>query len=98
MMHHSEVALGCFLTLVGGETNPPGCFAGVLRATITALKICISDSCLRVGITGFCPGGAIPALGRGEPSAWIFVGAMLAGIAAARTTRVALEQRATQNT
>ena len=28
------------------------------------------------GITGFCPGGAIPALGLGEPSAWIFVGSM----------------------
>jgi len=50
------------------------------------------------GITGFCPGGAIPALGLGEPSAWIFVGAMLAGIAAARTVRFALRQRATQNT
>jgi uncharacterized membrane protein YedE/YeeE len=50
------------------------------------------------GITGFCPGGAIPALGLGEPSAWIFVGAMLAGIAAARTVRFALQQRATQNT
>lgn len=50
------------------------------------------------GITGFCPGGAIPALGLGEPSAWLFVGSMLAGIAAARTVRVALEQRATQST
>lgn len=50
------------------------------------------------GITGFCPGGAIPALGLGEPSAWIFVGSMLAGIAAARTLRIALEQRAAQNT
>lgn len=50
------------------------------------------------GITGFCPGGAIPALGLGEPSAWIFVGAMLAGIAAARTVRFALEQRAALNT
>lgn len=50
------------------------------------------------GITGFCPGGAIPALGLGEPSAWIFVGSMLAGIAAARTIRLALEQRATQST
>jgi uncharacterized protein len=50
------------------------------------------------GITGFCPGGAIPALGLGEPSAWIFVGAMLAGIAAARTVRVTLQQRAAQNT
>ena len=50
------------------------------------------------GITWFCPGGAIPALGLGEPSAWIFVGSMLAGIAAARTLRIALEQRAAQNT
>ncbi|MEQ8598321.1 MAG: YeeE/YedE family protein [Devosia sp.] len=49
------------------------------------------------GISGFCPGGAIPALGLGEVSAWAFVGAMLAGIFAARTIRIALEQRATQN-
>ncbi len=48
------------------------------------------------GISGFCPGGAIPALGLGEVSAWTFVGAMLAGIFAARTIRVALEQRANQ--
>lgn len=48
------------------------------------------------GISGFCPGGAIPALGLGEPSAWIFVGTMLAGIAAARTIRMALESRVTQ--
>lgn len=48
------------------------------------------------GLSGFCPGGAIPALGLGELSAWVFVGAMLAGIFAARTIRVALQQRATQ--
>ena len=48
------------------------------------------------GISGFCPGGAIPALGLGEPTAWIFVGSMLAGIAAARTVRMALQARATQ--
>ena len=48
------------------------------------------------GISGFCPGGAIPALGLSEPSAWIFVGSMLAGIAAARTVRIALEARSTQ--
>ena len=48
------------------------------------------------GISGFCPGGAIPALGLGEPSAWIFVGTMLAGIAAARTIRIAWQSRATQ--
>ena len=48
------------------------------------------------GISGFCPGGAIPALGLGEVSAWVFVGAMLVGIFAARTVRVVLEQRTTQ--
>ena len=49
------------------------------------------------GITGFCPGGAIPALGLDEPSAWIFVGAMLAGIAAARAMRSAFQRRALEN-
>lgn len=48
------------------------------------------------GISGFCPGGAIPALGLGEISAWAFVGAMLAGIFGARSIRLALEQRVTQ--
>ncbi|KQX38039.1 permease [Devosia sp. Root436] len=48
------------------------------------------------GISGFCPGGAIPALGLGEISAWAFVGAMLVGIFAARTLRLALDQRVTQ--
>ncbi|MGV3576391.1 MAG: DUF6691 family protein [Devosia sp.] len=45
------------------------------------------------GISGFCPGGAIPALGLGEPSAWAFVGAMLVGIFAARSIRLAHSQR-----
>jgi len=48
------------------------------------------------GISGFCPGGAIPALGLGEVSAWAFVGAMLVGIVAARSIRLALDQRVTQ--
>ncbi len=48
------------------------------------------------GLSGFCPGGAIPALGLGEASAWVFVGAMLAGLFAARSIRLALQQRATQ--
>lgn len=39
------------------------------------------------GIAGFCPGGAIPALGLGEADALIFVAAMLAGIALARMLR-----------
>jgi hypothetical protein len=36
------------------------------------------------GVTGFCPGGAIPALGFGGGDAAIFVAAMAAGIAVAR--------------
>jgi uncharacterized membrane protein YedE/YeeE len=48
------------------------------------------------GISGFCPGGAIPALGLGEISAWAFVGSMLVGISAARIIRLALQQRITQ--
>ncbi|SFZ85544.1 hypothetical protein SAMN02983003_2709 [Devosia enhydra] len=45
------------------------------------------------GIAGFCPGGAIPALGLGEASAFIFVGAMMAGIFAARALRTAMAAR-----
>lgn len=32
------------------------------------------------GIAGFCPGGAIPALGSGQSSPLTFVGAMIVGI------------------
>lgn len=48
------------------------------------------------GIAGFCPGGAIPALGLGEMSAWAFVGSMLVGIFVARSIRLARQQRITQ--
>ncbi len=36
------------------------------------------------GIAGFCPGGALPALGTGRIDVIAFVGAMLIGIFAAR--------------
>lgn len=36
------------------------------------------------GIAGFCPGGAIPALGLGYASVWIFIAAVIAGIAGTR--------------
>jgi uncharacterized protein len=36
------------------------------------------------GIAGFCPGAAIPALGLGHSTAFIFVAAMLTGILLAR--------------
>lgn len=39
------------------------------------------------GIAGFCPGGAIPALGLFEPQAFLFVGSMLAGLYLAKTLR-----------
>ena len=44
------------------------------------------------GMTGFCPGGALPALGTGVPEVFIFVAAMLVGLwigrlALAATTR-----------
>lgn len=48
------------------------------------------------GISGFCPGGAVPALGLGEASAWAFVGSMLLGIFLARRARIAFEQRVLQ--
>lgn len=37
------------------------------------------------GIAGFCPGGAIPALGTGVPDVYLFVVMLVAGILFART-------------
>ncbi len=36
------------------------------------------------GIAGFCPGGALPALGAGVAAVYWFVGALIAGIFAAK--------------
>jgi uncharacterized membrane protein YedE/YeeE len=36
------------------------------------------------GITGFCPGGAVPALGLGYTETFLFMAAMIAGIVTAR--------------
>lgn len=47
------------------------------------------------GVTGFCPGGAIPALGLLEGDALLFVGSMMAGIALARLARRTTAARAT---
>ncbi len=41
------------------------------------------------GIAGFCPGGAIPALGSGEPAPIIFVVAMTVGILVANGLKTA---------
>lgn len=37
------------------------------------------------GISGFCPGGALPALGTGRWEVFVFVAALIAGILIART-------------
>lgn len=50
------------------------------------------------GIAGFCPGGAIPALGLGHAEAWLFVGSMVAGIVLARLAGGAMAARATAGT
>jgi uncharacterized protein len=36
------------------------------------------------GIAGFCPGGALPALGTGRPEVFLFVAALIGGILIAR--------------
>jgi uncharacterized protein len=41
------------------------------------------------GIVGFCPGGAVPALGLLQTETPIFLAAMIAGIIAARLSRAA---------
>jgi uncharacterized protein len=42
------------------------------------------------GIAGFCPGGAVPALGLGYSETVIFVAAMIAGIVIGRGIRTVL--------
>ncbi len=42
------------------------------------------------GIAGFCPGGALPALGTGNPNVFVFVAALVAGMAAARYAQAML--------
>lgn len=44
------------------------------------------------GIAGFCPGGAIPALGLGNSQTLVFVASVVAGIVAARFARARLVQ------
>jgi uncharacterized membrane protein YedE/YeeE len=46
------------------------------------------------GIAGFCPGGAIPALGLGYSETAIFVAAVIAGIIVARAIRSVLPRPA----
>jgi uncharacterized protein len=36
------------------------------------------------GIAGFCPGGALPAIGTGDPTVFLFLAALIAGMFIAR--------------
>lgn len=45
------------------------------------------------GIAGFCPGGAIPALGTGRPEVMIFVLGLVAGLIAARAYLASTTQK-----
>ena len=42
------------------------------------------------GIAGFCPGGALPALGTGQIDVFVFVAALVAGIFAAKGLMLSL--------
>ena len=42
------------------------------------------------GIAGFCPGGALPAIGTGDPAVFLFLAALIVGMVIAR----ALQTRA----
>ncbi|WP_187972292.1 DUF6691 family protein [Aquibium microcysteis] len=46
------------------------------------------------GISGFCPGGAVPALGLGYAETVIFIAAMMVGIVLARAVRTRTAQAA----
>ncbi len=45
------------------------------------------------GIAGFCPGGALPALGTGKSEVILFVASMIAGIAAVKAVRAAVRRQ-----
>jgi uncharacterized membrane protein YedE/YeeE len=47
------------------------------------------------GIAGFCPGGALPALGTGRVEVLVFVAALIAGILFARALRAAATSQKT---
>lgn len=46
------------------------------------------------GVSGFCPGGALPALGLGSADVFAFVAALVAGLMIARALQAAQSRRA----
>lgn len=47
------------------------------------------------GIAGFCPGGALPALGTGRTEVFVFAAALIVGLVLARRLNVALSRSRT---
>jgi uncharacterized membrane protein YedE/YeeE len=47
------------------------------------------------GIAGFCPGGALPALGTGDPAVFLFLAALILGLLVARTLQARSPTRKT---
>lgn len=45
------------------------------------------------GIAGFCPGGALPALGSGDPSVLLFIAALIGGLLLARVLQARVPAR-----
>lgn len=45
------------------------------------------------GIAGFCPGGALPALGTGEPAVFLFIAALIGGLMIARVLQTRFPAR-----
>ena len=45
------------------------------------------------GIAGFCPGGALPALGTGRGEVFLFVAALITGILLTRFVRIVWQNR-----
>lgn len=48
------------------------------------------------GIVGYCPGGAVPVISLLDPSIFLFIGAMLAGIGATRALSFAFGHSITE--
>lgn len=45
------------------------------------------------GIAGFCPGGALPAIGTGDPAVFLFIAALIGGLLVARALQSRMPTR-----
>ncbi|MDJ0639840.1 MAG: YeeE/YedE family protein [Paracoccaceae bacterium] len=73
--------------LVFGRTAPVfGEFFAVPNSRVIDMRLVGGSAIFGIGwgIAGFCPGGALPALGTGRWEVFAFTGALIAGILLAR--------------